>query len=109
MRNFYAAMCVVGILPWWPFFHWLQDNPFHILLFIHDAMENGVSAAGWLDLVITFFVLVAFIVVEGRRLAMNRLWLPILGSLLVGLSFGLPLFLWMREGYLNQNKSPATE
>ncbi|MGI9303052.1 MAG: DUF2834 domain-containing protein [Gammaproteobacteria bacterium] len=109
MRRFYALMCVIGVLPWWPFTHWLQDNPFHVLLFLHDAMENGVSAAAWLDLIITYVVLVVFIIVEGRRLAMNRLWLPILGATFIGLSFGLPLFLWMREGYLSRNHSLATE
>ena len=109
MKRFYALMCVVGVLPWWPFSYWLQENSFHILLFVHDAMKNGVSAAGWLDLVITFFVLVAFILVEGRRLAMSRLWLPISGSLFIGLSFGLPLFLWMRESYVSGERSPAAE
>ena len=109
MRVFYAVMCAIGVLPWWPFAHWLQDNPLHILLLIHDAMQNGVSAAGWLDVIITYVVLVVFIVAEGRRLAMNRLWLPILGSTFIGLSFGLPLFLWMREACLNRRQLPAIE
>ena len=103
MRLFYVVMCVIGTLPLWPFVHWLQDNTFHPLLVIHEAMQNGVSAAGWLDIIITYVVLIAFIVVEGRRVGMKRLWLPILGSTFIGLSFGFPFFLWMREGHLDRS------
>ena len=109
MKPFYALMCVVGVLPWWPFSHWLQENPFHVLLLVHDAFANGASAAAWIDLILSYIVLVVFIVVEGRRLQMKGLWLPILGSTLVGLSFGLPLFLWMRESYVNRERLPAAE
>ena len=35
---------------------------------------------------------------------MKRLWAPVGGTLLVGVSFGLPLFLLMREPYLEQHK-----
>src|SRR5260370_36647041 len=34
---------------------------------------------------------------EGKRLGMRLLWLPILGLCTVGVSFGLPLFLYLRE------------
>jgi len=40
--------------------------------------------------------------VEGRRLAMSRLWGPIAANLLVGVSLGLPLFLYMREIHLEE-------
>jgi 2-polyprenyl-6-methoxyphenol hydroxylase-like FAD-dependent oxidoreductase len=43
---------------------------------------------------VAFFVWAA---VEGRRAQVERWWVCIPASLLVGLCFGLPLFLWMRE------------
>jgi len=38
--------------------------------------------------------------VEGKGLDMPLLWLPIAGLLAVGVSFGLPLFLYLQEGAL---------
>jgi len=34
---------------------------------------------------------------EGRRLGMKNLWAPVAANLAVGVSLGLPLFLYMRE------------
>jgi hypothetical protein len=34
---------------------------------------------------------------EGRRARVKALWAPIVASLLVGVSLGLPLFLYLRE------------
>ena len=50
-------------------------------------------------MVITAIVLIAFIRVEGRRMNVPNLLAPILGTYLVGLSFGLPLFLYFREKF----------
>jgi hypothetical protein len=46
-------------------------------------------------------VLWAFVVIEGRRAAVKHLWAPIAGSLVVGVSLGLPLFLYLRESRLD--------
>ena len=42
---------------------------------------------------------------EGRRLGMKHLWLPVAANLTVGVSLGLPLFLYMRE--MARAPSPA--
>ncbi len=73
--------------------------------------EHGVDVAGYLDawveslpaaqlaadLVIAFVAFALWAAWEGRRLAMRTWWLPIPASALVGLCFGLPLFLLLRE------------
>jgi len=38
-----------------------------------------------------------FIRVEGRRAKVPRLWMPVTATCLVGVSCGLPLFLYLRE------------
>src|SRR5687767_8180320 len=40
--------------------------------------------------------------VEGRRAGVKHLWAPIAANLAVGVSLGLPLFLYMRERRLEQ-------
>lgn len=42
-------------------------------------------------------VLWIFVFVEGRRAGVRDLWAPIAANLAVGVSLGLPLFLYMRE------------
>jgi hypothetical protein len=47
-------------------------------------------------------VLWVFVFAEGGRLGMRHLWLPVVGSLLFGVSLGLPLFLYMRQVHLDK-------
>jgi hypothetical protein len=47
--------------------------------------------------IVSAVVLWTFVYVEGTRRGMTRLWAPVVASLLVGVSLGLPLFLYMRE------------
>jgi hypothetical protein len=54
-----------------------------------------------LDLVIAALAFFVWAAMEGPRARIKRWWLCIPATLLVGLCFGLPLFLWMRERTLN--------
>ena len=45
-----------------------------------------------------------FILVEGLRLKMKRIWLYILLTICIAFAFGFPLFLYMRELYLRKQK-----
>lgn len=50
-----------------------------------------------LDLTIVALAFLVWATAEARRVAIARWWLCIPATFLVGLCFGLPLFLWMRE------------
>ena len=47
-------------------------------------------------------VLWTFIALEGRRLGVRHLWAPAVASLVVGVSLGLPLFLYLRQAQLER-------
>ena len=49
------------------------------------------------DLVIAFVAFALWAAWEGRRLGMSTWWVPIPASLLVGVCFSIPLFLFLRE------------
>jgi hypothetical protein len=66
---------------------WTDSTPSTQLL-----LDLGIAA-------LAFFVWAA---VEGPRARVKRWWLCIPATLLVGLCFGLPLFLLMRERTLSQ-------
>lgn len=61
-----------------------------------------------LDLVIAALAFFVWAAVEGPRAGIRRWWVCIPASLLVGLCFGLPLFLWMRERTLSRAPVPQS-
>jgi uncharacterized protein DUF2834 len=60
-----------------------------------------------LDLVIASLAFFAWAAFEGPRVGIRRWWVCIPATLLVGLCFGLPLFLLMRERALQRATAPA--
>ena len=61
-----------------------------------------------LDLVIAAVAFLVWAAREGPRAGIRRWWLCIPATLLVGLCFGLPWFLAMRERALKGATAPAT-
>jgi uncharacterized membrane protein len=59
--------------------------------------STRIGAFFGLDVLVSAVVLLAFIAWEGRRRGMQMLWLPVAATCVVGVSCGLPLFLFMRE------------
>lgn len=103
MRAFYLLLSIAGLLlPYSQFIPWLLDNGLDMGLFICELFANRIGGFFGLDVVVSALVLIPFVFVEGRRLGVKRLWLPVVGTLLVGVSFGLPLFLFLRESQLQQ-------
>ncbi len=51
---------------------------------------------GW-DVIVSSVALWVMVVVEGRRAGVRHRWAPIAANLAVGVSLGLPLFLYLRE------------
>jgi hypothetical protein len=66
-----------------------------------DLAAGGptVSSLSW-DLLIAAVASVVFMIVEGRRLGMRRVWIHVLLVPLVAFAFALPLFLAAREMHL---------
>jgi hypothetical protein len=55
-----------------------------------------------MDVVVSAVVLGAFVSIEGARIALPRRWLPIVATCVVGVSLGLPLFLYQRQAHLDR-------
>ena len=70
-------------------------------LLFRQLFQNNVSAFFGTDVIVSAIVLWLFVASEGRRRGMKNLWVYILCTLLVGVSLGLPLFLFFRERKLN--------
>ncbi len=106
-KNAYLFLCVLGVvLPYSQFVPWLVENGLNAQFFVRQLFANRIGAFfGW-DVLISGVVLVGFVRSEGKRLGMSLLWLPILGLCAVGVSFGLPLFLYVHECALESAGAP---
>lgn len=97
-RSLYLVLCIVGtLLPYSQLVPFLRQHGLDLRLFFEQLFATPISAFfGW-DAIVSSLVLWVFVAVEGRRAGIKHLWLPIVASLTVGVSLGLPLFLYMRE------------
>jgi hypothetical protein len=107
-RHFYLICCVLGLLlPYFQLVRWLLEHGLHVTLFVRELFANRISAFFGMDVIVSAIVLLWFIQSEGKRLRVGLLWLPTLGTLLVGVSFGFPLFLFLRQMTLDRTIARA--
>ena len=97
-RHFYLICCVLGlILPYSQLVPWLLEHGLNITLFYRELFANRISAFFAMDVIVSAIVLIWFIQSEGKRLHVRLLWLPTIGTVVAGVSFGFPLFLFLRQ------------
>ena len=109
LRHVYLAFCVIGtVLPYWKLLPWVMDHGLNVPLLCEELFATRIGAFFGLDVVVSAFVLFLFIATEGRRFALSVLWLPVIGTLLVGVSLGLPLFLFLRQRKLDADAGALT-
>jgi Protein of unknown function DUF2834 len=107
-RHIYLVFCVLGLLlPYSQFVPWLLGHGLNVALFFHELFANRISAFFATDVIVSAIVLIWFIQSEGKRLRVRLLWLPTVGTLLVGVSFGFPLFLFLRQVTLDRTTARA--
>jgi len=106
IRTLLLLLTAAGfVLPMTQFVPWVIENGLDLPLFFQELFSTRIGGFFGLDVIVSAVVLLLFILVEGKRLGMDRLWLPIIGTLSVGVSFGLPLFLYLRQVTLEAGDS----
>jgi hypothetical protein len=102
-KTLYLALCIPGtLLPYSQLLPFVRDHGLDVGLFIDQLFATRIGAFfGW-DVIVSSVVLWVLVLTEGRRLTMRHLWAPLVANLAVGVSLGLPLFLWMRERRLER-------
>src|SRR4051812_9849508 len=98
LRHAYLALALFGtILPYWKFLPWIREHGLDLMLLTRELFSTRIGAFFGLDVIVSALAVFVFVVTEGRRLGLRRLWLPIGATCLVGVSLGLPLFLYFRQ------------
>jgi Protein of unknown function DUF2834 len=100
----YLVLCIAGvILPYSQLIPFLREHGLDLPLFFQQLFANRVSGFFGMDVIVSSLTLWVFVYSEGTRLKMRHLWVCVVGSLLVGVSLGLPLFLLMRQSKLDES------
>jgi len=98
IQYLYLILCILGtVLPCSQFLPFLAEHGPNGSLMIKELFANRISGFFGFDVIVSSVVLWVLVLTEGRRQQMRHLWVYIVCNLLVGVSLGLPLFLYMRE------------
>lgn len=98
MKTRYLVLFVLGsVLPLSQLVPWAAVHGADPRLFLSELFANHVSGFFALDVIVSAVVLFTWIATERRRLGLRHAWLPVLATLAIGVSAGLPLLLYMRR------------
>ncbi|WOD08280.1 DUF2834 domain-containing protein [Marinomonas sp. GJ51-6] len=103
LKIVFLVLCVLGtLLPLSQFIPWVVENGLDVPLFFQELFSTKIGGFFGMDVIVSAVVLILFIFAEGKRLEMPNLWLPVVATFSVGVSLGLPLFLYMRQNQLDR-------
>ena len=98
LRAIFLILCILGtLLPLYQFMPWVIEHGLDLQLFFEELFSTRIGGFFGVDVIVSAVVLFVFIFAEGKHLKMKKLWLPVLATLSIGVSLGLPLFLYMRQ------------
>lgn len=101
----YLAFALAGAVGTWYFNiqHFMtSDVPVTPVTFVQSGLVTPLSSSLTVDFFIGSTAVLIWMVVEGRRLGMRRLWLYVLATFGIAFAFACPFFLFMRERKLSQ-------
>jgi hypothetical protein len=97
-KTLYLGLCVLGVaLPYSQLVPFLHVHGLDVPLLFRQLFSNRIGGFFGMDVIVSSIVLWVFVLSEGRRVGVSHLWAPLAASLTVGVSLGLPLFLYLRE------------
>ncbi len=103
----HLGLCVLGtVLPYSQFINFLRQHGLNPRQFVDQLFANPISGFFGMDVIVSSLVLWVFVAIEGRRCGVKRLWAPVVANLAVGVSLGLPLFLYLREVHPQRATKP---
>jgi Terpene cyclase DEP1 len=89
-------------VPYAQFVPWVSQHGLHPGMFVRELFATRIGAFFGLDVVLSAVALFVFIFAERRLISIRHVWLPLIATLVVGVSLGLPLFLYMRQRVLDR-------
>jgi len=94
-KNIFLGLTIIGFIA--PYYFFLQVREFDLNALFQQFAASKILSGIAMDLLISVTVFWFFMFTEAKKLEMQNAWVYFLATLLVGLSFALPLFLYFRE------------
>jgi Terpene cyclase DEP1 len=108
-KHLYLLLAILGfIAPYYFFVSFLLRYGPDGQIFLQQLFATPISTFFAVDLLLASVVFLRFIWQESRRYAMADTWLSVLALFLGGLSFALPLFLYLRQFRLDARLARPT-
>lgn len=109
MKTVYLVAAIAGtLLPWAFFAAFLSNNGADIALFVAEIFATGPATGFTVDLLISCAVFWIWSWYDAREHDVRGWWLTLPAIWLVGLSLGLPLYLWLREHAFEKHSEAAS-
>ena len=111
IRFVYLGLAVIGAVTTWTYnIQWMLEqqramtaSEFLTVGFSGSALLGSLASDFWVG----WFASVIFMVIEGRRLQMQRIWVYVVLTFVIAWAFALPLFLFVRESVLSRERVDA--
>jgi hypothetical protein len=99
LQPLYGVLAILGlVIPYYFFLGFLITNRLDIWLLIAQIFATDISTFFAADVILSAVAVLVFVITEGSNKRIPHLRVPVLGTLVVGPSFGLPCYLYLREG-----------
>jgi hypothetical protein len=109
MGAVYLLLSVLGaVIPYAKFVPWVREHGLDLQLLTTELFSTRIGGFFGTDVILSAITVLIFIRSEGGHRKMRLLWLPIVATCLVGVSCGLPLFLFLRERQKNRDQLSCT-
>lgn len=97
-KSIYLVLAIIGfIAPYYFFLQISSENGLGVPALIQQISSSSLLSGIAMDLFVSVIVFWFFMFAEASKLQMKNAWLYLMATLLVGLSFAVPLFLYFRE------------
>jgi len=98
MKKFYLVAMIIGaVAPLYLISRHFAAHGFGLPNFLNAAFPNPAASGLVADLLLSATLGLIVFGREARALGVRGFWAVVIGTLLIGFSFGLPLYLYLRE------------
>ena len=105
-KRLYLILAVIGFVgPYYFLISFLTVHGFDGKAFVQELFGTRISTFFAADLLVSCVVFVRYLRQETIRYSIGRWWLYLVALFTVGLSFALPLFLYVRESHTETPKN----
>jgi hypothetical protein len=103
IKYVYLLLAVLGtMLTYSQLIPFMQMNGVDMILLFSELFRNEATSFFGYDLLVTALAAMIYMIHEGLKIKLPKLWIPVASVFAVGIALGLPLFLYMREVHLEK-------